>query len=132
MSESKQSPERVDVQGKKVKRIGNFSLAVAAAVLATASGHASTVRPAEGTLLPQDKIGTSQDVPVLPGNFSGPLAFNSKVGSAADCRNYDNNYSQYGNYRQYSNYKEYGNTGGYSQYTNYSQYGNYSEYINQG
>jgi hypothetical protein len=132
MSESKQLPECADSQGKMVKRIGNFSLAVAAAVLATASGHASTVRPATGTLLSQGQVGTSQGAPDFQGNFSLPSVLNSKVGSAADCRNYDNNYGQYSNYHQYSNYKEYGNQGGYSQYGAYAQYSNYGEYTNQG
>ena len=134
MTDSKYLPSQNNEQGKVLKRIGKFSLAVAAAVVATAtSSQATTVKQTAGTQPDRDHALASQGQLTTINDLLGSSANGVFLRSATVFENDNsNNYSQYGNYGQYGNYSVYGNQGNYSQYTNYGQYSNYSEYGNQG
>ena len=96
-------------------RIGNFSLAVTAAVLAAASGRAATAAPVVSNP-PQGKFqiarsranGSANQLP-SDSRFAARPSTSSELSMG---------------YGQYLNYSQYINTGGYSEYSNYGEYSN--------
>jgi hypothetical protein len=89
MPDSKYSPELNDEQAKMAKRIGNFSLAVTAALLATAgSSQAAVVRPA-----------TEAQAAI-----SGLAGLTPSVRILAQYSNTYTNWSDYSNHSNYNNY----------------------------
>jgi hypothetical protein len=89
-----------DESSKLAKRIGNFSFAVAAALLATANSHAGTVRTAaEAQAAISGLAGLTPNVRLLA--------------------QYSNNYTNWSDYSNHSNYNNY--------YSNWADYANVSQ-----
>jgi hypothetical protein len=100
MPDLKYSPLLNDEPSRVAKRIGNFSLAVTAALLATASGHAAAVRPAtEAQTAIAGLSGITPSVRLLA--------------------QYSNNYTNWSDYSNHSNYNNY--------YSNWADYANVSK-----
>lgn len=129
MSEAKSLPDQVDVHSKLAGRIGNFSLAVTAALLATATCGASTPRPAVDPQPPLNHIRLSGSAPADAGNLFDPAAFklNPAFRDNALSAQYNNTYGN----RYYNTY----NNRYYNTYNNqyYNTYNNqyYNTYNNQ-
>jgi len=120
-----------DDQQKKVKRIGNFSLAVTVALLATASN--SNAITASST--PEARLagGSAQTALIKP---AGPSQIPSLADLSQNYRflvgygNYYTNWSDYSNHSNYNNY--YSNWSDYSNHSNYSNYySNWADYSNK-
>ena len=103
-----------DEQGKIVKRIGNFSLAVIAALLAAPSissaynvGSSTEAQSANG------RVGVSSIAPAGPSHISGFADIDPNIRFTTAYANYYTNWSDYTNHSNYSNY-----------YSNWADYAN--------
>jgi len=120
-----------DEQLKRVKRIGNFSLAVTVALLATASNsHAVTESSAPEAQLHSSRVHASLTKPAGPSHNPALADLSQNDRFVVGYGNYYTNWSDYSNHSNYSNY--YSNWSDYSNHSNYSNYySNWADYSNQ-
>lgn len=103
-----------DEHGKIVKQIGNFSLAVIAALLATpSSSSAYNVGPATEAQSNKGRVGISSIAPAVPSHISGFADIDPNIRFTTAYANYYTNWSDYTNHSNYSNY-----------YSNWADYAN--------
>lgn len=108
-----------DEQEKLAKKIGNFSLAVTVALLATAgSSHASTVRQTNNAQALRTNVGVSSVTPAGPSQIPSLADLSPNNRFTVGYGNYYTNWSDYSNHSNYNNY-----------YSNWADYANL--YVNQ-
>jgi len=105
-----------DEQLKMVKRIGNFSLAVTVALLATASNsHAVTESSAPDAQLHSSRVHVSVTKPAGPSHNPALADLSQNNRFVVGYGNYYTNWSDYSNHSNYNNY-----------YSNWADYSNQS------